>query len=259
MDRNQTPNAADVDRRTTQNQEEDNNCSICQETITNPVAASTCGHKFCSDCIKPWLEFNDKCPNCRAILPEGTHPQPAPYFEYENEGPEMETNWRPRRDSVTELRNQLAGYAVNDMTTDLSFLDETMMDLFEVLFPSPNARLLMCSIIRIRDTITFEIDIFSTSHDMVPRLDNLTIAEVRTFHETVLHIRRQISDLEMSIESLLRNVNARSNASEFRRWERLTTRWNLLCDEMVRRARWSTNASTRATPAYASGSRWERR
>jgi hypothetical protein len=259
MDRNQNPNAVGVDRRTAQNQEEDNNCSICQETITNPVTASTCGHKFCSDCIKPWLDANDKCPNCRAILPEGTHPQPASYFEYENEDPEMETNWRPRRDSITELQNQLAGYAVNDMTTDLNFLDEIMMDLFEVLFPSPNARLLMRSIIRIRDSITFEIDIFSTRHDMGPRLDSLTLAEVRTFHETVLHIRRQISDLEMAIESLLRNINARGNTSEFRRRERLTARWILLCDEMIRTARRSTYASTRVTPAHANGSRWERR
>ena len=190
MDRNQTPNAADVDRRTAQNEEEDKNCSICQETITNPVTAPTCGHNFCSDCIKPWLEVNNKCPNCRATLPEGTDPQPAPYFEHENEGPEMETNWRPRRDSITELRNQLARYAVNDITIDLHFLDEAMMDLFEDLFPSPNARLLIHSIIRIRDTITFEIDIFSTTHYIGPRLDNLTVAEVRTFHETVLHIRR---------------------------------------------------------------------
>ncbi|KAK5121696.1 hypothetical protein LTR85_004868 [Meristemomyces frigidus] len=43
------------------------NCPICMEEVTvgSMVSTMPCGHWFHFDCIKPWLEQNGTCPNCR--------------------------------------------------------------------------------------------------------------------------------------------------------------------------------------------------
>lgn len=41
----------------------DSNCSICWN---DPCDVQTsCGHEFCNECIRKWLEENDTCPMCR--------------------------------------------------------------------------------------------------------------------------------------------------------------------------------------------------
>jgi len=49
-------------------------CSICQaqmkkgDMICRLPCQDTVSHAFHSDCIKPWLESNDTCPNCRSKI-----------------------------------------------------------------------------------------------------------------------------------------------------------------------------------------------
>jgi hypothetical protein len=40
-------------------------CPICQCVSTN-IVSTPCGHSFCQECIKTWLNYNQSCPNCRA-------------------------------------------------------------------------------------------------------------------------------------------------------------------------------------------------
>ncbi len=40
-------------------------CSICQETLYNPVMIIPCNHRFCSGCLSENIEFSTKCPICR--------------------------------------------------------------------------------------------------------------------------------------------------------------------------------------------------
>lgn len=42
-------------------------CTICRTDMKNALAQH-CGHVFCSDCIKDWLEKKDTCPICSALL-----------------------------------------------------------------------------------------------------------------------------------------------------------------------------------------------
>ena len=56
-------------------QEEREECGICLETLTNPVALP-CSHKFCSECLNSWRSkygdsktINRKCPLCREKIP----------------------------------------------------------------------------------------------------------------------------------------------------------------------------------------------
>lgn len=49
-------------------------CSICQvqmktgDMICRLPCQDTVSHAFHSDCIKPWLQSNDTCPNCRSKI-----------------------------------------------------------------------------------------------------------------------------------------------------------------------------------------------
>jgi hypothetical protein len=52
------------------NKQEANKCSMCLQTMSNPlkngpVIKLKCGHKFHSDCLKTWLIRNNTCPLCR--------------------------------------------------------------------------------------------------------------------------------------------------------------------------------------------------
>ena len=46
---------------------EDNECSICMDTITDPALLS-CGHIFCYDCIEHFTNSCKKCPLCKLDL-----------------------------------------------------------------------------------------------------------------------------------------------------------------------------------------------
>jgi hypothetical protein len=42
-------------------------CSICLREITDPISG-LCSHRFCRECICPWLENHNTCPLCRSIF-----------------------------------------------------------------------------------------------------------------------------------------------------------------------------------------------
>jgi hypothetical protein len=59
-------------------------CSICQESVTDPVghaASASANHIFCRTCIAGWFARtpHPDCPNCRAIVinPQDYAPQQA--------------------------------------------------------------------------------------------------------------------------------------------------------------------------------------
>ena len=39
-------------------------CCICTGVLEDPVE-SPCRHVFCSKCVKPWVDKNSTCPQCR--------------------------------------------------------------------------------------------------------------------------------------------------------------------------------------------------
>ena len=43
-------------------------CTICQENITQPKTLSRCNHSFCTTCIDRWLANNRTCPCCRGYV-----------------------------------------------------------------------------------------------------------------------------------------------------------------------------------------------
>ena len=48
------------------------NCPICTESFVkeDTVMSIDCGHTFHEDCLTPWLDLNNTCPNCRLVLPK---------------------------------------------------------------------------------------------------------------------------------------------------------------------------------------------
>ncbi|KAJ2455002.1 E3 ubiquitin-protein ligase rad18 [Coemansia sp. RSA 2336] len=46
-------------------------CPICKEYFVTAMAATECGHTFCSLCVRRCLSQESKCPSCRAPLTEG--------------------------------------------------------------------------------------------------------------------------------------------------------------------------------------------
>jgi hypothetical protein len=53
----------DTEKNTTMD-EEDKSCPICMEK-TKMMRKTKCGHMFCKECIKKWLDKNKCCPFCR--------------------------------------------------------------------------------------------------------------------------------------------------------------------------------------------------
>ncbi|RUS34003.1 hypothetical protein BC938DRAFT_482876 [Jimgerdemannia flammicorona] len=45
----------------------DENCAICMDVIKN-MTITTCAHLFCMECIRPWVEKQQRCPACRKSL-----------------------------------------------------------------------------------------------------------------------------------------------------------------------------------------------
>lgn len=158
-------------------------CTICQDQITNPLTASTCGHVFCSECLRPWVATNNTCPKCRVILPEGTAPQPE-YFEFANEERERETAFTNGRAALMETQYLLARETAVVVADTLRDMDEFMMDLFEDMStsPSPNARQVMRRVIRARDTITYEI-VTSSSLLTGDQFNTMSVFETGAFFQ----------------------------------------------------------------------------
>ena len=40
-------------------------CSICCDTINNPVVLTRCGHSFCKSCLIKWISNHSTCPLCK--------------------------------------------------------------------------------------------------------------------------------------------------------------------------------------------------
>ncbi|KAJ2712155.1 E3 ubiquitin-protein ligase rad18, partial [Coemansia sp. D1744] len=50
-------------------------CPICKEYFTTAMVATSCGHTFCSLCVRRCLNQETICPSCRAPLTESElHP-----------------------------------------------------------------------------------------------------------------------------------------------------------------------------------------
>ncbi|KAJ2741231.1 E3 ubiquitin-protein ligase rad18 [Coemansia sp. BCRC 34301] len=45
-------------------------CPVCKECFTTAMVTATCGHTFCSLCVRRCLTQETKCPSCRAPLTE---------------------------------------------------------------------------------------------------------------------------------------------------------------------------------------------
>lgn len=80
---NKKPLNLDIDKI---NDDYDNKCSICYETLYNTVTLSKCDHKFCLDCISKWITAqNETCPYCRTFLfKEKSKPSINDYNNYED-------------------------------------------------------------------------------------------------------------------------------------------------------------------------------
>ena len=72
-------------------------CTICQENISTAESASisSCGHRFCVDCITDWANQQSRCPNCRA---------------------EFNTIIKPNGEEINvQSRSQLINYTFSDL------------------------------------------------------------------------------------------------------------------------------------------------
>ena len=43
-------------------------CMICLDIIIEPMICMSCHHSFCNNCIRKWLQMDNKCPNRCKIL-----------------------------------------------------------------------------------------------------------------------------------------------------------------------------------------------
>lgn len=61
--------AGDVGAVARGNRSEDAVCSICLEAPVN-ATSTACGHHFCRECLRQWLQRAPSCPACRQLLVE---------------------------------------------------------------------------------------------------------------------------------------------------------------------------------------------
>ena len=51
-------------------EEEKDDCPICQCELPKATTTLECGHSYCTKCILTWFQRNNNCPMCRATVPE---------------------------------------------------------------------------------------------------------------------------------------------------------------------------------------------
>jgi hypothetical protein len=56
-------NVAGLQHLTVSENDDDKDCAICFETMKEATGLP-CGHKFCDNCIKPWIKEKGTCPTC---------------------------------------------------------------------------------------------------------------------------------------------------------------------------------------------------
>ncbi|ORX36409.1 hypothetical protein BD324DRAFT_591711 [Kockovaella imperatae] len=78
-------------------------CTICKEIFRAPVTV-TCGHTFCSECIRSSLSVmtDKKCPLCHATITEGS-------IRRNRAMEEVTEAWETARDSLITLSQPVAG------------------------------------------------------------------------------------------------------------------------------------------------------
>jgi len=50
------------------NEVQNDNCSICLDSIKDQLTLENCKHSFCKNCISEWVITSKECPNCRTEL-----------------------------------------------------------------------------------------------------------------------------------------------------------------------------------------------
>ena len=48
-------------------EQNDSNCKICLNVISNRATTDTCHHSFCFDCLRQWSQTHNECPFCRRL------------------------------------------------------------------------------------------------------------------------------------------------------------------------------------------------
>ena len=51
-------------------EEEKEDCPICQSELPKATTTLECGHSYCTKCILTWFQRKNNCPMCRATVPE---------------------------------------------------------------------------------------------------------------------------------------------------------------------------------------------
>lgn len=88
------------------NSSENDNCSICFENFdiqaSRKVVKLECNHHFHKECVLPWLESNNSCPNCRHLM-ESNDPEWNRANSKKLEQAKKALNERKNPDSSTKL------------------------------------------------------------------------------------------------------------------------------------------------------------
>lgn len=58
---------------TDKDQDDDDNCVVCMDSMKHENITLPCGHRFHEACLVPWLKMHSTCPSCRHQLPTDAH------------------------------------------------------------------------------------------------------------------------------------------------------------------------------------------